>query len=192
MAIAPEEAERPYDTVLVNFARGQQAGAAYARINPKGRVPALATDNGVLTETTAVLEFVADTNPAALLRPESPLARARMREAMSDLAATVHVNHDHKKRGRRWADHPGSLEDMTAMVPQIMAASAAHLQAHCLHGPDVLGSNFSLADIHLFVICTWLERDSLRIGEFPALAAFMARMETRASVAAVRAAGLLL
>jgi glutathione S-transferase len=65
--IALEEAGADYEPVLVNFAEGEQRGAEYAKINPKGRVPALVTDRGVLTENPVILGYIAQTFPDAKL-----------------------------------------------------------------------------------------------------------------------------
>jgi len=49
--IALEEVGARYATVRVDFASNEQRGPEYLAVNPKGRVPALATDGGVLTES---------------------------------------------------------------------------------------------------------------------------------------------
>ena len=61
--IALETAGARYEAVRVDFAKQEQRSAEYLRINPKGRVPALATERGILTETPAILQFVAQTHP---------------------------------------------------------------------------------------------------------------------------------
>src|SRR5882724_7476668 len=57
--IALNEAGAAFDLVHLDFNAAQQQSAAYLAVNPKGRVPALATESGVLTETPALLAFVA-------------------------------------------------------------------------------------------------------------------------------------
>ena len=44
-----EEAGAPYEAVLVDFASQRQRTAEYLTVNPKGRVPALMTESGMLT-----------------------------------------------------------------------------------------------------------------------------------------------
>lgn len=106
VAIALEEAGLAYEAIKIDFAEKQQTTKAYHQINPKGRVPALVVDGGILTETGALLEYIADLAPDAGLRPTDPVRVARMREVMFYLASTMHVNHAHKLRGARWASIP--------------------------------------------------------------------------------------
>jgi glutathione S-transferase len=56
--IALEEAGAKYATVRLDFGAGDQRKAEYLAINPKGRVPALVTERGILTETPAILMFI--------------------------------------------------------------------------------------------------------------------------------------
>ncbi|TNJ41053.1 glutathione S-transferase family protein [Phaeobacter sp. B1627] len=191
VAIALEEAELEYEPVKVDFARKEQATPAYQQINPKGRVPALVVDGGILTETGALLEFIADRAEHAQLRPSDPVLAARTREVMFYLASTMHVNHAHKMRGARWASNPESFKDMARKVPETMTASCDYISNWGLRGPFVLGDTVCLADCYLFVICTWLEGDGVDVARFPKIAAFMAAMEARDSVKAVRARNML-
>ena len=189
MAIALEEAGVSYDPVVLDFAQAVQRGAEYLALNPKGRVPALEVPGGVLTETGAILEYIAALAPAAGLVPGDAVQAARMREVMNYLASTMHVNHAHGRRGARWADRHESHADMRAKVPQTMADCCAYLEGGVLWGPFVLGQDLSLADIYLYVVCTWLKGDGVAIADYPQLSVHYAVMEARASVRAVRAKG---
>lgn len=191
-AIALEEAGLAYDTVRVDFKSAEQTKPDYLGINPKGRVPALALEDGtVVTETGAILDYIAALAPDAQLVPADPARAAHMRGAMYYLASTMHVAHAHKMRGSRWASQQSSFDDMTAKVPQTMAACAAYVEAEILRGDYVLGQAFSIADPYLFVVCNWLEGDSVDVSLYPGIQTFMARMEQRASVRAVREKGML-
>ncbi|WP_424977716.1 glutathione S-transferase family protein [Leisingera sp. S232] len=191
VAIALEEAGVTYETVKLDFATKEQSGPAYAQINPKGRVPALAVEGGILTETGALLEYVADMAPETSLRPQDPVLQARMREVMFYLASTMHINHAHKLRGARWAKERSSWKDMQKMVPQTMAESCVYLSQYGLRGPFVLGENVSLADCYLYVVCTWLEGDGVTVADFSKIQNFMTAMEQRDSVRSVYAKGML-
>jgi glutathione S-transferase len=185
VAIALHEAGLGFEPVRLDFKAGEQRQPRYHAVNPKGRVPALVTDQGILTETAAILEHIADLAPAAGLRPSDPWQAARMREAMLYLASTMHVNHAHRARGQRWADLESSLADMRTKAVETMTASAEHVEHHMLQGPYVLGEAVSLADPYLFVACSWLEGDGVDMANFPKIAAFVETMRTRASVAQV-------
>lgn len=190
VAITLEEAGLPYETAKLSFDTADHRAPEYLKINPKGRVPALVTDQGILTETGALLDYIADLAPNAKLVPSDPYQLAKMREAMYFLASTMHVNHAHRFRGARWADRPESWEDMQAKVPETMTASCQHVEEDILQGTYVLGETFSLADAYLFVVSTWVEADGVDLTPFPKVRQFQQAMEQRASVRAVRAAGM--
>ncbi len=191
VAIALEEAGLEYEAIKLDFAGGEQTKPAYKQINPKGRVPALVVDGGILTETGALLDYIAAVAPQAGLVPSDPIMAARMREVMYYIASTMHVNHAHKMRGERWADKKSSWQDMQGKVAQTMTASCDYICSNGLRGPFVLGDEVSLADVYLYVVCSWLEGDGVDVAAFPKIIAFREAMEARASVQAVRAAGML-
>src|ERR1700754_293769 len=102
--IALEEAGAKYETVRLSFKTDDQKKPDYLKINPKARVPSLVTDRGVITETPALLIYIAQTFPAAKLAPlDDPYGLAKVQAFNSYLCSTVHVAHAHRMRGRRWA-----------------------------------------------------------------------------------------
>ena len=188
--IALREAGADFELVKLDFGAGQQQSAGYLAINPKGRVPALVTDEGVLTETPALLAFIAQRHPRASLAPASDdFAYARMQEFNSFLASTVHVAHAHKRRGARWADDPAAIEAMRAKVPQSMTACAQLIEER-LTGPWVLGERYSVADGYLYTISGWLEGDGVDLARFPRIVSHHQRVGERPAVRqAVKEAG---
>lgn len=189
VAIALEEAGLTYDTHRLDFAAGDQKTPDYARVNPKGRVPALDVDGTILTETGALLDYIATLAPD--LMPDDPIQAAKARSVMYYLASTMHVNHAHKMRGFRWADLETSWQDMTAKVSETMTASAQFVEDECLTGPYILGDTFTVADAYLFMVCTWLPGDDVDLAPFPKIRAFMDAMTARDSVKAVRSKDML-
>lgn len=191
VAIALQEAELQHELTRVDFSKGEQSSAAYLAKNSKGRVPTLIVDDQALTETGALLEYIAALVPEKELVPTDPLQAAKMRSVMFYLASTMHINHAHRMRGHRWADNQSSFDDMTAKVPQTMAASAKYIEEEWLGEPYVLGTQFSLADIYLFNVCTWLVGDKVTVSDYPKIASHMAVMEARPSVQKIRELGIL-
>ena len=188
-AIALTEAGIDFETQKVDFATDEQKSPAYAAINPKGRVPALIIGDHILTETGAILEYIAAQTPG--LMPTDLMEAAHVRGVMFYLASTMHVNHGHKARGNRWADKPESHADMTAKVPTTMTASAEYVETECLRGTYILGDTACIADPYLFMLCSWLPGDGVDLEPFPKIRAFMAAMENRPSVKKMRATGML-
>jgi len=181
--IALLEAGADFELSTLDFGRQQQQSPDFLAINPKGRVPALATERGVLTETPALLAFIAQSFPQAKLAPlDDAFAFARMQEFNSYLASTVHVAHAHKRRGARWADDPAAHVAMQAKVPQTMTACAAMLESQLGTGPWVLGEHYSVADGYLFTLTGWLEGDGVDTSKFPRLMAHHARGGQRPAV----------
>jgi len=187
--IALECAGAKYDAVRLDFAQKQQQSPDYLRINPKGRVPALVTDRGVITETPAVLLYIAQMHPQAKLAPLlDPFALAKVNEFNSYLCSTVHVNHAHKRRGARWADDEAAHEAMRAKVSQNMGDCFALIEREMFRGPWVTGSQFTICDPYLFTLSSWLEGDGVDIQRFPKIANHYSRMQADERVRAVLAA----
>jgi glutathione S-transferase len=87
--IALIDAGADFEAVRLDFTKQQQQSADYLAINPKGRVPALVTEQGVITETPAILAYVAQTFPAAKLAPVGdPFAFAHVQAFNSYLCST--------------------------------------------------------------------------------------------------------
>ena len=174
-----------FDTVEIDFAKAEQSAPAFLAVNPKGRVPALATPDGILTETPAILLYIAQTHPDRNLAPTEPFALARAQAFNMFLASTVHVAHAHKHRGARWADDPAAHAAMTAKVAANMAMYADMIETHYFTGPFVLGEEYSICDPYLALITRWLGVDGVDLDDFPKLRAHDALMRTRPSMQAV-------
>jgi glutathione S-transferase len=185
--IALEEAGADYTTERLDMKNNQQNSAEYLKINPKGRVPTLVTDRGTLTETPAMLAFIAQSFPQAKLAPDDAFAFAQAQSFNSYLCSTVHINHAHKMRGPRWATEESSFADMKRKVPQTMAASFALIERDMLKGPWVMGEQYTICDPYLFTIASWLEGDSVDIAQFPKVADHYQRMSARPAVQKVLA-----
>jgi glutathione S-transferase len=187
--IALEETGARYTTERLDFKTNQQNSAEYLAINPKGRVPSLVTDRGILTETPAMLAFIAQSFPDAKLAPsDDAFAFAQAQAFNSYLCSTVHVAHAHKGRGPRWATEESSFADMKRKVPQTMAACFALIERDMLRGPWVMGEQYTICDPYLFTIAGWLEGDSVDIATLPKVADHRKRMSERPAVQKVLAA----
>ncbi len=189
--IALEDAGADYRLHRVDFEKGEQRSAAFLAVNPKGRVPALVTARGILTESPAMLAFVAQSYPEAGLAPlDDAFAFARLQAVNCYLCATLHVAHAHRMRGHRWADAPEAIAAMRRKVPESVGACWAYLEAEAFAGPFVMGEAYSIADPYLFTFAQWMEADGVDPGRFPKVAAHRERMRGRETVqAALRAEG---
>jgi glutathione S-transferase len=169
--------------VLVDFRSGGQREPEYLAINPKGRVPALATDRGVLTETPAILAFIAQTFPRAGLAPlDDPFAFATIQAFNAYLCATVHVAHAHRMRGHRWADDPAAIVAMQRKVPHSVGEGFALIEREMLRGPWVTGEAYTICDPYLFTLAQWLEADGVDPARLPKVTEHRRRMSERPAV----------
>lgn len=181
--IALAETGADYEAVRLDFSKGEQRQADYLAINPKGRVPALVTERGIVTETPAVLAYIAQSFPeAGLAPPDDPFAFARIQEFNCYLCATLHVAHAHRMRGHRWADDPLAIADMTRKVPETMGACFEMIENGFFQGPWAMGEAYSISDPYLFTVARWMESDGLDPASFPKILAHRDRMKERPAV----------
>ncbi|MEP6841360.1 MAG: glutathione S-transferase N-terminal domain-containing protein [Bradyrhizobium sp.] len=181
--IALNDAGADYSTVRISFADEEQRKPEYLVINPKGRVPALVTDRGILTETPAILAFIAQSFPKARLAPlDDPFRFAQVQAFNSYLCATLHVAHSHRMRGSRWASDPASFADMQRKVPESVAACYRLIEDGMLAGPWVMGETYTICDPYLFTIAQWMEGDGVDPSRFPGVSEHRRRMSERPQV----------
>ena len=181
--IALEDAAADYSTVRISFATGEQRKPEYLAITPKGRAPALVTDKGVLTETPAILAFIAQSFPQARLAPlDDAFLFAQVQAFNSYLCSTLHVAHAHRMRGYRWADDPAAIAAMQRKVPESVAACYQLIEENTLREPWVMGETYTICDPYLFTMAQWLEQDGVDPARFPKVMAHRRRMSERPQV----------
>lgn len=185
--IAASEAGIPVEAVEVDLAtKKTAAGADFLAINPKGYAPALELDDGqVLTESAAILQYLADLKPQARLAPANgTLARVRLQEALNYIATEIH-------RGYGPLFNPATpsaiREERVANLRRRYALLEQQLASHGF----LLGDEFSVADAYLFAITRWAEVVKLDLSDYPHLRAFQKSIGARPAVeAAMSAEGL--
>ena len=177
------DAGAEYTTVRISFAGEEQRKPEYLAVNPKGRVPALVTDKGILTETPAILAFVAQSYPKARLAPlDDPFRFAQVQAFNSYLCATLHVAHSHRMRGSRWADEPALFADMQRKVPESVGACYRLIEDSLPAGPWVMGETYTICDPYLFTMAQWMEGDGVDPARFPKVSDHRRRMSERPQV----------
>ena len=162
-----EDANATYDSIEIDFKTEEQKSSNYKKINPKQRVPTLITPNGILTETPAILTYIAQEHPEMDLIPDNNFDFAKAQSFNIYLASTVHVAHAHKHRGARWATDEFALENMTAKVTENMTECGLFIEKRLLEGPWVLGKKYSICDPYLAVITRWFTDDNVDTSRFP-------------------------
>ena len=151
------------------------SGEDYRKINPKGLVPALRTDDGaVLTENAAILQYLADRKPEAGLAP-SGFGRYQLQQWLSFIGSELHKSVFTVLLG---PDYPAEAK---AKAKQDAAGKLAYLDAH-LSGRDWLLDDFSVADAYLAAVLNWNTAVKLDFSPYPAIQAYQKRLMTRPSV----------
>lgn len=85
-----EEIGQPYETYSVNMAKGEHKSPEYLKINPRGKVPVLQTDEQFLVENVAIQNYLVKRFPEAGLAPKDPLGESRWLSVNAWMSNTVH------------------------------------------------------------------------------------------------------
>jgi glutathione S-transferase len=186
--IALREAEIPFELVKVSRHTGKTSdGVDFDQINSKGYVPALLLDSGeLLTENAALLQYIADLNPAAkLVPPAGTLERYRLSEWLAFINSEVH-------KGFSPMFMPNAPEDLKTYARGTLAKRVGWLAEQLGLKPFLLGEQFTVADAYLFVVLSWSPHAGFDLSRWPNLLAFQERVAARPNVIeAMTAEGLL-
>lgn len=156
-------------------------------INPKGYVPALELDDGqVLTEGPAIVQYLADSAPAAGLAPANgSFERVRLQETLNYLTSEIH-----KAYSPLFSDDvlPAVREERLEYLERRYALIEKQLEGRNY----LFGDRFTVADAYLFTLTRWARAVKLDLSGFANLEAFQKRVGSRkAVIAALRAEGLI-
>jgi glutathione S-transferase len=183
--IVLEEVGAAYTTVRIDFARTEQRSPEYLKINPKGRLPALVTERGILTETPAMLVYVAQQfGRRDLALMDDAFAFAEVQAINAYLGSCLHINHAHRMRGPRWVDagDKAALAAMQRHVPVSVGANYELIERDLLKGPWLMGERYTICDPYLFTLAQWLEQDGVDPKRIPKVMDHRRRMAERATV----------
>jgi glutathione S-transferase len=178
--IVLREGKFAFETEQVDLGtKKTKSGADYRAINPKGAVPALQLDNGqVLTEGSAIVQYLADLKPEAKLAPAAgTFERVRLQEWLNYIASEIHKGFSPLFNAKAPAEWKQIVKDNLAARFDFLTKSLASK-------PYLMGDNFTVADAYLYTILTWSKHTGVDLGKWPALAAFMDRVSGRPAVRA--------
>ncbi len=173
----------PYD--IAALSHDEAGGAAYRQVNSKGAVPALLLDDGtVLTESLAVLQYIADSSPEAQLgsAPGSVLERARLNEALADLVSDVHKAWAPVFVPGRYVTREENQDDARQAAFVQLDQQYARLDQAMQDRQWLLFGRRTVADAYLYVMCRWKDRTPKPLASYPALAVFKTRLDADAGV----------
>jgi glutathione S-transferase len=182
---ALEESGLPFAIEKIDLMVGAHEQPAYREKNIWARVPALDIDGDILIETPAILQYIADSVPAAgLLPPVTTLARAHANEWLSLLSSTVHVAFRPIFRPGRLAATAEGQADVSAFGLQALDGVLGLLEQRLSSSDYALGDRFSFCDLHLFVFIMWTKRPALsgKLTARPGLEALGRKISARPAV----------
>src|SRR5437870_5142602 len=181
--IALEETGAPYQTQLVNLAQGEQTKPEYQHsVNPRGKVPALKTDDGVLTENVAILTYLARSFPDAHLLPTDPLGLARCLSHMAYLSNALHPTFARIVRAERIAKDPAAQEAVKASARETFWGLLQEVDGIIDGNPWVMGSQYTACDPYSLVFYGWGGRIGLPVKDLKNYTALKDRMVQRPAV----------
>jgi glutathione S-transferase len=152
-------------------------GGDYYAVNPKGYVPLLELDDGQhLTEGPAVVQYIADRNPASKLAPAAgTMERYHLQEWLNFITAELH-----KQFGPLF--QPTTPTEFKETLKEKISKRFDWV-AEQLEGKNYLmGSTFTVADAYLFTMLTWTKRVGIDLARWPVLTAYQARVAARPKV----------
>ena len=186
--IALEWAGQPYVLQLVS--REELKQPAYLALNPLGAVPTLVDGDFTLTQSAAILEYIAELNPQAKLLPDTPRSRAEVRRWLGLCNADLHRTFGNIFGVQGLASTPEFQEELVsksaAKLRQLFSVADKQLE-----GKDWIAGTRSVADPYLYTLMRWANAKNIDIQDMKNLQAFYTRMEADAGVqAALKAQGL--
>lgn len=180
--ICLREANATFELAKVDLRSKKLAdGSDFTAINPKGYVPTLVLDSGdVLTEVPSILQYVAESFPAANLGPAaSGPSRYHWLEWLGYINSELH-----KAMGALFhtdeAGRPAAIE----RLEKRLAFTESYLEGKTW----LIEERFTAVDAYLFVILSWGKWVKFDLAPYKNLAAFVARVADRPTIAAARAA----
>jgi glutathione S-transferase len=179
--IGLEESGAKFDSQALSFANSEQKTPEYLRINPRGRVPALVTDEGAIVENTAILDFVAG-KYAPQLMPKDPVQRARAISLMAWFSNNVHPAFTHIGRPERFATDSSTHDNLKATGRENFHAALKEIDGLLAGKQWILGDQFSVVDGYALVFYGWGKRINLPMAELKNYTAWKDRMLVRPAV----------
>ena len=176
------EAEADFLAIRVVLASGEQHSDWFRAVSSRGRVPVLAVDGLVITETIAILTYIAQQFPEAQLLPlASPIELARAYELMAWLATGVHVTIAQLWRSERFVDDLNGKKSLEVAAHPRLERAFEEIEAR-IAGPWALDSGYSALDPYLAVFLRWVTRLKMDIDSYPRWKAQNTRLFERRAV----------
>jgi glutathione S-transferase len=184
--IVLEEIGAPYETRATHILKEEHRAEDYLKINPRGRIPVLLVDGAVLTETVAILVYLAQRYPEAKLLPTDIFQFAKCLSMMAWLSSAVHPSFRHFGRPERFAGDPAAFASIKETGRQTFWAYCREIDGFLKGKNWAMGDQYTVCDPYILVFYAWFflpERPiNLPLQEIPNYTEFVKRMAQRPAV----------
>ncbi|HWT16544.1 MAG TPA: glutathione transferase GstA [Patescibacteria group bacterium] len=163
----------PVDLQSKTYAKGRD----YREVSENGYVPALEVAPGVvLTEGPAIMQYLADLNPAAALAPPNgTLPRYQLQQWLNFVTSELH-------KGFAPLFNPATPAAYREIALSLLRNRHAVIEKALAEHEHVAGAQFSIVDAYLFVVTGWAGYVGLDLAAFPKLQAWRKRVAERPAV----------
>src|SRR5688500_9809995 len=174
--IALEEAGAQYEERPTLLAKGAHKTPEYSKINPRGKVPALAVDGKVITENAAILAYIARRFPEKKLLPADPVAEAHCISTMTWFSNTVHPSFGHFFKPDKFARSEAAQADVKETGKATFFENLKEIDTLLQGKQWIMGDQFTVADPYAIVFYGWGVRAELPVKELANYTAWKDRM----------------
>lgn len=188
--IALEWIGKPYETVRLS--REQTKEPEYLKLNPTGAVPTLVDGDFILTQSAAILDYLAELNPEANLAGTDAKSRAETRRWLSMCNSDIHRTFALLFGAEYFSDNNADIAKVLSAQATAKLLSYFKIMNEQLKGKDWLTGTRSIADPYLFVLLSWCAVKEIDLSGLDELKRFKEKMQQDAGVqAALKAQGLI-
>jgi len=181
--IALLEAGLDFELIKVNLHSDRKLpdGRSLVDVSQKNSVPVLELDNGeILTENTAILQYIADQNPSSGLAPASGTwERYRLQEWLSYINFDLHAGIGPMFR-------PDLPDEVKSKAMEKFLGKLAYVEDALASNDYLMGDQFTVADSYLFIVLSWTAMFDVKLP--PNINAFQERCMARPHAVTVKAA----
>jgi glutathione S-transferase len=182
--VALYEIGKPFEAVHVSIKDGGTQSPAFRRLNPKGKVPVLDTGQEILTESAAILCYLALSCPESRLLPQSPLGVARAVEWTNWLSGVLTSVISQSFHPQRFAEDPQSHPGIRQRGVEGIRSAYAQIESLLQPQPWALAEGYSIVDPVLAIFFRWGHLVPLDMRQFTHWNTHTRRMEQRPAVQA--------
>lgn len=180
----------PYETERMT--REQTKEPSYLKLNPAGAVPTLVDGDFILTQSAAILDYLAELHPEAKLLGNTPRARAETRRWLSMCNSDIHRTFNLVFSAPYFSGGDEAAGKVLVAKATEKLKSLFAITNDRLKGRDWLTGERSVADPYLFVMLMWADAKQIALPGMEELRRFQQRLQGDAGVqAALKAQGLI-